>query len=65
MQEIKAGDEARTRALLARAISLTLPPKKMKFLFRRALEFESAHGDAAGAERVKAAAREYLDNLPP
>ena len=30
LQEIKAGDAARTRSLFERAITLQLPPKKMK-----------------------------------
>lgn len=30
VQEIKAGDAARTRALFERAITVQLPPKKMK-----------------------------------
>ena len=35
-------------------------PKKMKFLFRRALEFEKRLGDDAGADRVREAARAYV-----
>jgi hypothetical protein len=34
-QEIKAGDVDRTRNLFERATSLSLPPKRMKFLFKR------------------------------
>ena len=30
LQEIKGGDAARTRSLFERAITLQLPPKKMK-----------------------------------
>ena len=40
---------------------MQLPPKKMKFLFKRFLEFERSHGDAAGIEHVKQAAREYVE----
>jgi rRNA biogenesis protein RRP5 len=48
------------RALLERATTLTLPPKKMKFLFRRWLEFETAHGSAATAQHVKERALEFV-----
>lgn len=36
-QEVKAGDAARVRNLLARVTSLALPPKKMKGFFRWAV----------------------------
>jgi rRNA biogenesis protein RRP5 len=57
---VKQGDAERVRALLERATSLALPPKKMKFLFRRWLEFEKAHGTAASAEHVKQRALEFV-----
>lgn len=34
MQEVKTGDAARVRSLLARVTTLALPPKKMKGFFR-------------------------------
>jgi rRNA biogenesis protein RRP5 len=34
----------------------------MKFLFRRYLDYEKAYGDAAGVERVRAAARAYVES---
>jgi hypothetical protein len=34
VQEVKSGDAARVRSLLARVTSLALPPKKMKGFFR-------------------------------
>jgi len=55
-----AADPRRVRALFARGTALDLPPKKMKFLFRRALEFEKRLGDDAGADRVREAARAYV-----
>ena len=61
MQEVKAGDAARVRGLFERATHAALPPKKMKFLFRRYLDYERAHGDAAGVEHVKQAARAYVE----
>ena len=56
----KKPDPRRVRALFARGTALDLPPKKMKFLFRRALEFEKRLGDEAGAEKVREAARAYV-----
>ena len=53
-------DPRRVRALFARGTALDLPPKKMKFLFRRALEFEKRLGDDAGADKVREAARAYV-----
>jgi rRNA biogenesis protein RRP5 len=61
-QEVKGGDVARTRALLSRATSLSLPPKKMKVLFRRWLEWEQAHGSAADVAAVKQRAVEYMES---
>eukprot|EP00879_Flechtneria_rotunda_P009200 GHRR01009633.1.p1 GENE.GHRR01009633.1~~GHRR01009633.1.p1 ORF type:complete len:1069 (+),score=440.49 GHRR01009633.1:481-3207(+) len=61
-QEIKTGDAARIRALLARGTSLSLPLKKMKVLFRRWLEFEQTHGSAADVAAVKQRAMEYMES---
>jgi rRNA biogenesis protein RRP5 len=55
-----AASRARARALFERATSLSLPPRKMKFLFRRWLEFERAHGDAAGVKRVRESAVAFV-----
>jgi rRNA biogenesis protein RRP5 len=60
-QEIRLGDHQRTRGLFERATHLALPPKKMKFLFKRYLDYEKEHGDAAGLEHVKQLAREYVE----
>ena len=62
-QEVKSGDAARVRALLARGTSLDLPPKKARFLFRRALEFEKAMGDDKRADAVRAAARAFVEKV--
>ncbi len=48
-------------ALFERATHLQLPPKKMKFLFKRYLEYEKQHGTAAGVEHVKKRALEYVE----
>lgn len=61
-QEIGQGDRERTRALFERATHMSLPAKKMKFLFRRYLDYEKVHGDAAGVERVRGAARAYVES---
>jgi rRNA biogenesis protein RRP5 len=61
-QEIsKGGDQGRVRSLFERATHLALPPKKMKFLFKRYLEYEKMHGDDAGVEHVKKAAMEFVE----
>lgn len=59
-QEVKQGDDERVRTLLERATSLSLPPKKMKFLFRRWLEFEKGHGSEAQVAHVKQRALEFV-----
>ncbi|KAI7838131.1 hypothetical protein COHA_008062 [Chlorella ohadii] len=60
-QEVAAGDEQRIRALFERATHLQLPPKKMKFLFKRYLDYEKKAGDAASVEHVKRRAMEYVE----
>ncbi|PRW55969.1 RNA binding rRNA processing [Chlorella sorokiniana] len=60
-QEVAAGDQQRIRALFERATHLELPPKKMKFLFKRYLDYEKKHGDAASVEHVKRRAMEYVE----
>lgn len=66
MQEIKLGDEQRTRALFERATTLSLAAKKMKFLFKRWLEWEkgqTSNGDnTAAVEHVKQKAMEFVQN---
>ncbi|KAL3569243.1 hypothetical protein D5086_029133 [Populus alba] len=61
-QEIKLGDADVIRALFERAISLSLPPKKMKFLFKKYLEYEKSYGDEKQIESVKQKAMEYVQN---
>jgi rRNA biogenesis protein RRP5 len=48
-------------ALFERATHLQLPPKKMKFLFKRYLDYEKAHGTPATVEHVKKRAMEYVE----
>ncbi|CAH9109012.1 unnamed protein product [Cuscuta europaea] len=61
-QEIRVGDAEVTHALFERAISLSLPPKKMKFLFKKYLEYKKSLGDIEGIESVKQKARDYVES---
>ncbi|TYJ18682.1 hypothetical protein E1A91_A09G140100v1 [Gossypium mustelinum] len=61
-QEIRLGDEDVIRALFERAISLSLPPKKMKFLFKKYLNYEMSCGDEARIECVKRKAMDYVES---
>ncbi|TYK02428.1 rRNA biogenesis protein RRP5 [Cucumis melo var. makuwa] len=61
-QEIRLGDKDMIRALFERATSLSLAPKKMKFLFKKYLEFEKSAGDEERIESVKQKALEYVEN---
>lgn len=61
-QEIRLGDMDVIRSLFERAISLSLPPKKMKFLFKKYLEYEKSFGDEERIEYVKRKAMEYVES---
>ncbi|OMO51868.1 hypothetical protein CCACVL1_29542 [Corchorus capsularis] len=61
-QEIRLGDEDVIRALFERAISLSLPPKKMKFLFKKYLDYEKSLGDEERIESVKQKAMNYVES---
>lgn len=61
-QEIRLGDVDLIRGLFERAISLSLPPKKMKFLFKKYLEYEKSLGDEERIEYVKQKAMEYVES---
>lgn len=60
LQEIKLGDQQRIEALFERAVHLQLPPKKMKFLFKRYLQYEQEHGNAAAVAHVKKQALDFV-----
>jgi rRNA biogenesis protein RRP5 len=60
-QEVKHGGVDQVRGLYARATSLALPPKKMKLLFRRWLEWEQGRADDKGVAEVKRRAMEYVE----
>ena len=59
-QEVRAGDVASTRNLFERTIHLDLPAKKMRFFFKRYLEYESDHGGDDRVAYVKKRAMEYV-----
>ncbi|KAJ3027428.1 UNVERIFIED_CONTAM: Mitochondrial translocator assembly and maintenance protein 41 [Siphonaria sp. JEL0065] len=54
--EIKNNDIDHIRRLFERAIALKLSSKKMKFLFKKYLEFEKSKGTQEGVKHVKEAA---------
>lgn len=51
------------RALFERATHLQLPAKKMKFLFKRWLDFEKARGDEEHVAHVKRRAVEFVESV--
>jgi rRNA biogenesis protein RRP5 len=50
------------RHLFERVVSLNLSSKKMKFFFKRYLDFEKTYGTDATVEHVKQRAREYVES---
>ncbi|KAI3794742.1 hypothetical protein L1987_37379 [Smallanthus sonchifolius] len=62
-QEIRLDDEDVIRALFERTICLELPLKKMKFLFKKYLEFEKSKGNEERIEYVKAEALKYVEKI--
>jgi len=61
-QEVKlyAHGGRRARQLFERLVSMKLSTKKMKFLFKKYLAFESKHGSVARQEAVKQMARDWV-----
>ena len=49
--------------LFERVIKLKLSSKKMKFFFKKYLDFEKSKGTAQGVEHVKQAAVAYVEGL--
>ena len=58
---VKAGEMEAARAVLDRMILLNLQPKKMKFFFKKYLDFEEKHGDVQSVNKVKKKAQEYVE----
>ncbi|XP_048361288.1 protein RRP5 homolog isoform X2 [Sphaerodactylus townsendi] len=59
---IKHGSQKDVRDVFERVIHLSLAPKKMKFFFKRYLEYEKKYGTAETIQAVKAAALEYVES---
>jgi rRNA biogenesis protein RRP5 len=49
--------------LFERVIHLKFSSKKMKFFFKKYLDFEKKHGTTESVEHVKQAARDYIESL--
>jgi len=61
-QLVKTGDNEAARALYRRISTLGLQAKRMKFLFKKWLDFEAVHGCAEGEAEVKQMALKYLQD---
>ncbi|XP_042312708.1 protein RRP5 homolog isoform X1 [Sceloporus undulatus] len=59
---IKHGNQKEVREIFERVIHLSLAAKKMKFFFKRYLEYEKKYGTAETVQVVKAAALEYVES---
>ena len=49
------------RKVLERAVVQTLPPRKMKTLFKKYINFEERHGTEGDVARVQQMAVEYVE----
>ncbi|XP_023571395.1 protein RRP5 homolog isoform X2 [Octodon degus] len=58
---IKHGSQKEVRDIFERVIHLSLAPKKMKFFFKRYLDYEKQHGAEKDVLAVKAKALEYVE----
>ncbi|KAI8065426.1 hypothetical protein BC940DRAFT_276026 [Gongronella butleri] len=61
--EVKAGDHELTQRLFERVTSMKFSSKKMKFLFKKWLQFEKQHGSADDMEHVKQRTLAYVESL--
>ncbi|CAH0518268.1 unnamed protein product [Peronospora belbahrii] len=59
-KEIKFGDIVLVRALFERLLAMEFSAKKMKFLFKKFLQFEQEQGDENRVEHVKHLAKEFV-----
>jgi rRNA biogenesis protein RRP5 len=57
-----SGDIKRVRKLFDRVVSMKFSSKKMKFLFKKYLQFEQVNGTADGEEKVKDLARSWVES---
>ena len=53
---------ASSRSIFDRVLSLNIPPKKMKFLIKKYLQFEKQHGTAADVTRAKDRITQYVND---
>uniref|UniRef100_A0A8B9F187 Protein RRP5 homolog n=1 Tax=Amazona collaria TaxID=241587 RepID=A0A8B9F187_9PSIT len=58
---IKHGSQKEVRDIFERVVHLSLAPKKMKFLFKRYLDYEKKFGTTESVLAVKRAALEYVE----
>ncbi|KAK2175873.1 hypothetical protein NP493_701g01000 [Ridgeia piscesae] len=58
----KLGDPEPVRQLFERVIQLKVSVKKMKFFFKKYLEFEQRHGTEESVEAVKQKATDYVES---
>ena len=58
---VKNGEMEAAREIFERMITLGLPPKKMKSMFKKYWEFEQKHGDDVKVNAVRKKAVEYLE----
>ncbi|XP_007187276.2 protein RRP5 homolog isoform X1 [Balaenoptera acutorostrata] len=58
---IKRGSQKEVRDIFERVIHLSLAPKRMKFFFKRYLDYEKQHGTEKDVQAVKAKALEYVE----
>ncbi|TPX58764.1 hypothetical protein SpCBS45565_g07918 [Spizellomyces sp. 'palustris'] len=61
--EMRTGDTAIIRRLFERVINLKVSSKKMKFFFKKYLDYEKKHGTPESVEHVKQAAVAYVERL--
>ena len=61
-QVIKKGELDAAREIFERMIQLNLQPKKMKFFFKKYLEFETAHVDQQTVDKVRKKALNYVES---
>ncbi len=63
--EIKHTSPKAVRALFDRCIAMdTLPLNKMKFFFKRYMDYETKHGTPKKVEKVKQLAIDFVNTLP-
>lgn len=58
---VKHGSQKEVRALFNRVIHLSVSAKKIKFFFKRYLEYEKKHGSAQSVQAVKEKALEFVE----